>query len=796
MSTDEDDSANQQGDIQNVKAPSTISTLFLKSVHTSFQFSFLSSGSKKDTNRADGASLSFQDLFAAIEVKEDMLSAPCVLDDLILGGEAHRLNVSWDRKLRQLIFATCRTATAVPQTPRKWRALTCTGNQQLWEQDVLLEKEANMLLPNQGSKRCFLGDSPSHEVRHADFTKMSSTMISLADTALRNMICDKPIRTAAGIKTIFAPSFVRLADLAPSIFSPGYSQDLVQRAPYIPAIARFLSSFLVLTNSPHRVDTRHHPLRHFPNATRQASDPQSCGLAEDEKLKEDLKANLWKTMVTNLRNKDSARRLKPLQTLDFESTAPADYTSNEKLENAFDKVPFLGPGHTSDTMDEAKRHNLPAGSEVNNEWSDLFPSDILFDRFDASLHAESGLHGGFEDTTCGQGEGGAEVANGEYPVPYIDSQVHWHFGTEAFRPLHISEEIKPGDSHRQRAQMRESTASAQSRFASGNEVGYRAAYAAELSDHSAYSHCMRAGAGGNCTKSHPPSPQGVSQDIRAHPAQIADCQEVARAVPISDRGGLVKNSIKLKNRQEEILSPAVCHHPVDATFLEDQDFAMLDSAPADPCQPISEIIPGERLSWHLWNRGTRVIASTTASHIIDMQSYHSDCDMLFLSEKGTINSLTGRSEGSLDNNVPSPMTPETSGEMSPPMRMMKTSPSPLRDAFSFFPPARADGVELEKPNLPAPLKMPLPLRQGQNNVRLTSSSLPTFSLSERERPRIPTPHPEFENSEMRRLARDGRAETLAEEQLSRLEQGLEIRWNGQGAWGLKRVEEHGDEMLL
>ncbi len=48
--------------------------------------------------------------------------------------------------------------------------------------------------------------------------------VQLMDAAIRNLICNKPLRTAAGIKLLGDKSkpIAKLADLAPALWSPGY----------------------------------------------------------------------------------------------------------------------------------------------------------------------------------------------------------------------------------------------------------------------------------------------------------------------------------------------------------------------------------------------------------------------------------------------------------------------------------------------------------------------------------------------------------------------------------------------
>jgi hypothetical protein len=167
--------------------------------------------------------------------------------------------------------------------------------------------------------------SPSFPVIRTPLSAQQSTafyqpILGLIDAAFRTFIHPQPTRLSAGIK-FSATSFgsnpsgqdnltlTALSDLAPSIFTPGYAQGVVERAPLVPSIAKSLATFL--------------RYRSRSEADKGAS-AEPRGRSEDgegegeEEVQGDvnaiLRGHLWMTMTNGLRVSRSAnaRRLQPL----------------------------------------------------------------------------------------------------------------------------------------------------------------------------------------------------------------------------------------------------------------------------------------------------------------------------------------------------------------------------------------------------------------------------------------------------------------------------------------------------
>jgi hypothetical protein len=143
------------------------------------------------------------------------------------------------------------------------------------------------------------------------------SILGLTDAALRTFIHLQPTRRSAGIKLSRTdpgsdpdssedePRLTALSDLAPSIFTPGYAQAVVERAPLMPGIAKSLATFL---RYGHRSGS---------DGACEA-EPQGRSDEEEGKVQEDVKDMLrrrvWMTMTNGLRvsYSEKARRLRPL----------------------------------------------------------------------------------------------------------------------------------------------------------------------------------------------------------------------------------------------------------------------------------------------------------------------------------------------------------------------------------------------------------------------------------------------------------------------------------------------------
>lgn len=184
----------------------------------------------------------------------------------------------------------------------------------------------SFVFSSQGSKLLQAQDPPpSVAASDTSASLHISSMNSLVDGALRNLICSKPVRTAPGIRTDTTDLAARLIDIAPSIFSPGYTEAVAARAPLVPTVARFLTSFLLRARSCSATTKKDEMMKRLSNMRRAESlDSPSQDQDEEMRLKETVKTHLWMTMTNGLRDPEPARRLKPLKPFAKSETVHSD----------------------------------------------------------------------------------------------------------------------------------------------------------------------------------------------------------------------------------------------------------------------------------------------------------------------------------------------------------------------------------------------------------------------------------------------------------------------------------------
>jgi hypothetical protein len=146
---------------------------------------------------------------------------------------------------------------------------------------------------------------PDSEANTKGLSTNSAAIVALTDIAMRNWICPKVVRRPAGITPCEENNVFHLANLAPSIFIPGYSQAVQGRVKLILTIAKFLSHFLELSGQKARFgeDTG----RPRTSLSEPASE-ETCSFEQ----KEALKGHLWMSLTNGVKDVESARNLKPL----------------------------------------------------------------------------------------------------------------------------------------------------------------------------------------------------------------------------------------------------------------------------------------------------------------------------------------------------------------------------------------------------------------------------------------------------------------------------------------------------
>ncbi|KAK8166060.1 hypothetical protein BC567DRAFT_232622 [Phyllosticta citribraziliensis] len=143
----------------------------------------------------------------------------------------------------------------------------------------------------------------------------SETIASLVDTVLYYSICEKAPKQKGGVKVKSDDMKMKLASIAPALWSPDFLKTVSERAPFISTIAHTLSSPLLMqAKSPglreklSELQSLHHPTPHSSPSTSEPI-PSSQGT-----LFQSVSVNLWKLLQRELYDPGAARRIRPLKT--------------------------------------------------------------------------------------------------------------------------------------------------------------------------------------------------------------------------------------------------------------------------------------------------------------------------------------------------------------------------------------------------------------------------------------------------------------------------------------------------
>ena len=125
----------------------------------------------------------------------------------------------------------------------------------------------------------------------------ASETLRLFDVAFRAAIAERPRRSGHGIKIKNANKLKRLADIAPSIWSPGYSSGISSRAVCLPTISYALANVVSRSNSMHGTERLH------------AGDEEGSSIPQPSGR---LEMKLWNLLRGAMYDKESAQHLRPL----------------------------------------------------------------------------------------------------------------------------------------------------------------------------------------------------------------------------------------------------------------------------------------------------------------------------------------------------------------------------------------------------------------------------------------------------------------------------------------------------
>ncbi|KAI9693432.1 MAG: hypothetical protein M1820_009308 [Bogoriella megaspora] len=172
----------------------------------------------------------------------------------------------------------------------------------------------------------------------------------LIDTAIRQIICKK--RLTGGFATRKDNLRVRLADIAPALFSPGYLAAAAQRSAFIPTIARALSTKIAMNavdpGLRQKLARLQQPagacaadvggLANEPNertsnepAAKNNVDTPNDAPEQQRKLHDGITSRLWRMVQNGVFDPNAAKKLKPLASSQKRETGSFNAT-DEMLE--------------------------------------------------------------------------------------------------------------------------------------------------------------------------------------------------------------------------------------------------------------------------------------------------------------------------------------------------------------------------------------------------------------------------------------------------------------------------------
>ncbi|KAI7321200.1 hypothetical protein KC326_g2361 [Hortaea werneckii] len=181
----------------------------------------------------------------------------------------------------------------------------------------------------------------------------ASEALRLFDVAFRAAIAEQPPRFGRGIKIKHAHKLKRLADIAPSTWSPSYSSNISSRAVFLPTISHALANVASRSNSAHDTERLH------------AGDGESSAISQPSGR---LEMKLWNLLRGAMYDEESARHLRPL---------PFDKSPNVDKDTEMMRLPEPPPIYEEefeDTDDNASLNTILEEDQmsVDNGSQELF----------------------------------------------------------------------------------------------------------------------------------------------------------------------------------------------------------------------------------------------------------------------------------------------------------------------------------------------------------------------------------------------------------------------------------------
>lgn len=372
-----------------VRPPLGVPTYFLHAVTVSLMFSWIPLIAVVPQKRPHSGLEVFSNLSGWWEIPGAGMSRSAISDAQLL--DAEKTQQASSQKLCVKSPTICLDTAQTAVLPTSDNASSEESFTELFSKGVedIHHRAAENLFSSQCSTILSTQDADPEKASTCQSYLHIPPFSALIDTVFRNLICARPIRTAPGTKIESSDLEARLIDIAPTTFSPEYAEQIAARAPFVPVVARFLTTFLQKSRSSPIMTKRDKLIQQFSKMNSTQTFKEG-GLKDEtpETLKEVVKTHLWMTLTNGLRDPELARRLKPLQPFRNPSTALSYHSLD--IENATNGCDELRGTTQHEMLQEDKHARFGPtcrGATDNEEMLDTYEEEEI-DDYECDLFEE------------------------------------------------------------------------------------------------------------------------------------------------------------------------------------------------------------------------------------------------------------------------------------------------------------------------------------------------------------------------------------------------------------------------
>jgi len=223
-------------------------------------------------------------------------------------GEEEVLDLDGDQQVRGHL---CCRPDILPSDPNDWLFEgsepdeLMLGEEVEWHQAVLELPTIDPSSHTQQFPSCKRSSSTAEALVLNEEKPGLEQIMRLIDAAVRMSITDSPRRIDKAVKVSRQESFVRFVDIAPSLWSPGYSPAVASRAVFLPTISHALASVGARRCQNASLASK---IAELGRQSRVSDSDRQC----TKGLEQSLSTAWWRLLQRGCYNPDAAAYLKPL----------------------------------------------------------------------------------------------------------------------------------------------------------------------------------------------------------------------------------------------------------------------------------------------------------------------------------------------------------------------------------------------------------------------------------------------------------------------------------------------------